>query len=143
MFPDTHKYDDIIGLPHPTSASHPRMSALERAAQFSPFAALTGYDDAVKEAARLTDRRIEPDEYEKAALDERLQLLREHLDEEPPVVLTWFEPDGRKEGGAYREREAVVRRFDLVRARLVLTDGQEIPLEDLLKLEGKLFRALE
>lgn len=89
---DTYKYDGIINMPYHTYTKRPRMLMIDRAAQFSPFAALTGYDAAVKETARLTDRRIELDEYEKLALDERLQLIQEHLIEKPEVEITFFSP---------------------------------------------------
>lgn len=96
---DTHKYDDIINMLHHISSKRPRMAMIDRAAQFSPFAALTGYDATVKETARLTDSRIELDDYEKLALDERLQLIQEHLREKPEVEITFFQPDERKSGG--------------------------------------------
>lgn len=95
------KYDKIINLPHHVSSTHPHMSMIDRAAQFSPFAALTGYDAAVKETARLTEQKIELDEYEKAALDQRILLLQEHLKELPEVTITHFVPDERKDGGKY------------------------------------------
>ena len=95
------RYDDIINLPHHVSTKHPHMAPIDRAAQFSPFAALTGHDEAIKETARLTDERMELDENRKELLDARLQLLREHLGEKPTVTFTFFEPDERKSGGAY------------------------------------------
>ena len=98
---DPHRYDDLLELPHPQSRRHPRMDALARAAQFSPFAALTGYDDQVKEAARLTGRRVGLSEGEQEALDAQLCLLRSHLGDMPrPVVsVRFFVPDERKAGG--------------------------------------------
>ena len=96
-FTRRHRYDDIIDLPHPTSAKHPRMSTENRAAQFSPFAALTGYDAAVSEAARLTESRTELDEQGKALLDGRLRLLRELISDEPEVNITYFVPDLHRE----------------------------------------------
>ena len=94
-------YDDIINLPHHTSASRPHMSAYDRAAQFSPFAALTGYDSAITETARLTDKRAELDEYSKAALNEKLCMIQDQTDEQPEVSITYFQPDNKKSGGAY------------------------------------------
>lgn len=135
-----HQYDDIIHLPHPTSKNHPRMSLTERAAQFSPFAALTGYDAAVKETARLTDRRIELDEYEKDALNEKLSLIREMTGCRklyPEVRVIWFLPDERKKGGAYIETEGCVRRTDEYAHRIVMTDGTCIPVEEILRIELK------
>lgn len=96
-----HSYDDVIHLPHPASKIHPRMSMVDRAAQFSPFAALTGYDAVLKETARLTGERIELDEYEKNALNERLQLIAATLGEDHEVSITYFKPDELKAGGEY------------------------------------------
>ena len=96
------KYDDIINLPHPTSQNHPRMSLHDRAAQFSPFAALTGHHAAIAETGRLTDQRIELDESEIARVDAALQHLQELLPERPTVSITYFVPDERKNGGSYQ-----------------------------------------
>ena len=96
-----HKYDDIINLPHHTSPTRPRMTMIDRAAQFSPFAALTGYDAAVKETARLTENRIELDEYEKSALNDRLQIVQERLSDTPVISIKYLVPDERKSGCAY------------------------------------------
>ena len=93
------EYDDIIHLPHHVSRIHPQMSMEDRAAQFSPFAALTGYDAAIVETARLTAQRVELDEYERQALNKKLQFISEHLNEHPKVSITCFVPDARKEGG--------------------------------------------
>ena len=137
------KYDDIINLPHHTSPKRPRMSMIDRAAQFSPFAALTGYDAAVKETARLTDRRIELDEYEKAALDERLQLIQEHLKELPEITITYFKPDERKDGGAYLSVTGSIKKIDAYEKCVVMTDMQKIPVEEIFRIDGELFRILE
>ncbi|MEG2421569.1 MAG: hypothetical protein RSB55_08455, partial [Oscillospiraceae bacterium] len=93
-------YDDMLHLPHHVSEKHPSMPMLDRAAQFSPFAALTGYDAAVKETARLTDRRVELDEGEKEAIDQRLTLVQERLPDPTEVTITYFVPDKKKAGGA-------------------------------------------
>ena len=95
------KYDDIISLPHHESTKHPKMPALNRAAQFLPFAALAGHDAAVRETARQTDNKIELDESRKEELNEHLQLLREYLVQKPQVSITYFVPDTKKEGGSY------------------------------------------
>lgn len=129
------KYDDIIHLPHPTSERHPRMSRQDRAAQFSPFAALTGLGAALQESARLTERRLIPDEYEQAELDKKLQYLRENLPRKPAVVITHFVPDDRKEGGSYRRTEGRVRKLLEFERQLVLTDGTTLAIEDILELE--------
>ena len=105
-------YDDIIDLPHHVSETHPPMSRADRAAQFSPFAALTGYDAAVRESARVTEQRIELDEGVKAELNARLNCILEHLSEHPQVSITYFMPDEKKSGGAYRTVTGAVRKLD-------------------------------
>lgn len=129
-------YDDIIHLPHPTSAKHPRMPISERAAIFSPFAALTGHASAIAETARLTDRRVELDEDARAELDRRQAVLLEHISEQPEVAVTWFVPDEKKEGGAYVTTTGRLKRIDEAERALVLTDGTSIPLEDVAGLES-------
>lgn len=131
---DNHKYGDIINLPHHTSAKRPHMSMLDRAAQFSPFAALTGYDAAVQETARLTERRIELDEYEKSVLDERLQLVQQHLKEQPEVTITYFKPDDRKEGGAYLSVTGNVKKIDNYEKCVIMQDGLRIPIGEIVIL---------
>lgn len=121
-------YDDIITLPHPTSRRHPRMPAADRAAQFAPFAALTGYAAAVKETARETEVFTELAEDETAALDRQLRLLEERLRERPWVVLTCFQPDQRKAGGAYVKVQGRVKRLDSTAGTITLEDGREIPI---------------
>lgn len=137
------KYDDIINLPHHTSSKRPRMSMIDRAAQFSPFAALTGYDAAVKETARLTDRRIELDEYSKAALDERLQLIQEHLKEHPEVTITYFQPDERKDGGAYLSITGSIKKIDTYEKCVVMMDKRKIPIDEIFGIDGDLFSSME
>lgn len=125
-------YDDIIHLPHPTSARHPRMPMADRAAQFSPFAALVGHGAAIEETARLTDRKIELTEDEKALLDEKLRLLLEAGGE---GVFTYYLPDERKDGGAYVTAEGAVKKIDPLERRVVLKNGTAIPIEDILEIE--------
>lgn len=127
----TGPYNDILHLPHPVSRKHPRMAVADRAAQFSPFAALTGYDDAVREAARLTDRRLELDEYEQQALNDRLQQILSRLPKQPVVRITYFRPDSCKEGGAYVTVNGVIKRLDTVEREIRLVDGTRIPIEDI------------
>lgn len=126
------KYDDIINLPHPTSARHPRMPMADRAAQFSPFAALVGHGAAIEETARLTDRKIELTEDEKSLLDEKLRLL---LETGGTGVFTWFLPDDRKDGGAYVTAEDTIKKIDPLAGRVILADGSAIPIEDILEIE--------
>ena len=131
----THRYDDIINLPRHVSAKRSPMSNYDRAAQFSPFAALTGYDAVIDETGRLTDVQIELDEGGKALLDEKLQTLREHLSELPRVTLRVFCPDDRKAGGAYEEISGRVKKIDPVTRCVVLADGSVIPLDRIYGVE--------
>ena len=124
------KYDDIIDLPHPTSQNHQRMSLHDRAAQFSPFAALTGHSAAIAETGRLTDRRIELDEGEIARVDAELQHLQELLSSKPTVSITYFVPDERKDGGSYQTVTGEVNRIDAVAGMIQMTDRREIPIKD-------------
>ena len=139
----TGKYDDMLQLPHHVSASRKPMAMTARAAQFAPFAALSGYDAEVQEAGRLTDRPIEPDEYEKEALNARLRLLARHLREEWVVSLVFFQPDERKAGGAYVTRTGMVKKLYETERLLTLTDGTVIPLDDLIALDGEEFAAYD
>lgn len=129
-------YDDIMDLPHPASKSHPRMSIHDRAAQFSPFAALTGHAAAIAETARLTDRKMELDEDTRAELDRKQVVLLEHIDEQPEITVTWFRPDERKDGGAYVTTTGRLKKIDQVERVLVLTDGTRIELKDIAGLQS-------
>ena len=131
------KYDDIIALPHPEPRTHPRMSLHDRAAQFSPFAALTGHSAAIAETGRLTDSRITLDESEMARVDAALQRLRELLPQEPAVSITYFVPDERKAGGSYQTVTGTVRRIDTVNGILLLTDRREVPIADIFDITIK------
>lgn len=132
-------YDDIIHLPHPVSAKHPQMSMADRAAQFSPFAALTGYEEAIKETARLTDERIELDEDEKLRLNEKLRMVQEMLTEKPELLVTYYQADNSKSGGNYLTVRGCVIKINVYEQVLVLADGIQIPIEDIYDLEGKVF----
>lgn len=136
-------YDDIINLPHPTSEVHPRMSRYDRAAQFSPFAALTGYDEAVKETERLTDRKIKLSEYQADILSERIHILIDCLDEEPEVSITYFVADKKKSGGSYVTVNGIVKKVDLYERLLTTMNGQKIPMDDILSIKGGIFRGME
>lgn len=136
---DPHRYDDLLDLPHHVSVTHPHMSLYDRAAQFAPFKALTGYEDDVEETARLTDRRVELDADTIERLDARLRLLEEHLADAPVVSVTYFRPDERKDGGSYETLTGVVRKIDGVRHILVLRSGQQIPIGDIYRIEGEIF----
>ena len=131
----THKYDDIIHLPHPVSQRRSRMSSYDRAAQFSPFAALTGFEETIEETHRQTDSRIELDECEKLRLNAVLLQLMERQTECPWVVATWFVYDLLKSGGAYITEPVQLRKIDPTAAVLQLTDGREIPIGEIVGLE--------
>lgn len=131
-------YDDIIDLPHHVSKKHPPMSPLNRAAQFSPFAALTGHGDAVRETERLTDPFVEPDEDRKEQLNRRLRLIREHLDQNPECEITYFRPDEKKEGGAYVTLRGRIEKIDEYRRQILFTDGQVLPIDQIFSIRGEL-----
>ncbi|MGI6014498.1 MAG: hypothetical protein ACOX7K_09525 [Oscillospiraceae bacterium] len=133
------QYEDIIHLPHYVSKIRPQMSLMERAAQFSPFAALTGYDAAIKETGRLTDEKIELGDEEKDLLNRKQQFLTRILHERPEITVTYFVPDERKSGGAYVTVTGNLRRIDEVERFLVMVDGRKIPLDDIADLEIDVF----
>ncbi len=135
----TGAYDDIINLPHHVSATRPRMTAMNRAAQFSPFAALTGYDAAIKETARLTDKRLELDEYSKDALSHRLQTVADRIKERPEIAIAYFLPDAKKNGGAYLAAVGSVKKIDDYERVVVMTDGTAIPIDEIISIEGQVF----
>ena len=122
-------YEDIINLPYPQK--HPRMSNHARGAQFSPFAALTGFEAAIEETARLTDRKIELDESKKAMLNEKLRKIEEELYDRPEITVTFFRPDLRKAGGAYVQKRGRVKKLDAYLRAVVFTDGMTVPIEDI------------
>ena len=138
-----NRYDEIINLPHHVSKTRPQMPMSDRAAQFAPFAALTGYDSAIKETGRLTDEGIELDEEALTALDMRYQLLMDALDDAPVVTITYFQPDGRKAGGKYVSAFGAVKKVDDFERRITMQDSEKIPMDDVLSIEGKLFSTLE
>lgn len=135
-------YDDIINLPHHVSKTRPQMSMLDRAAQFSPFAALTGYDAAIKETGRLTDEKIELDEDTKVALDMKQAYLVEMIDEQPEITVTYFLPDTKKSGGAYVSATGKLKRFDEYERLLIMTNGKKIPMDDIANIESDLFKEM-
>ena len=134
------QYDDIINLPHHVSKTRPQMSMVDRAAQFSPFAALTGYDAAIKETGRLTDEKVNLSEEEKEALDRKQQILMEWLGDHPALTITFFVPDEKKSGGAYMTKSVNLKKIDEIERVMLLTDGTKIPLDDVVEIESELFR---
>lgn len=124
-------YDDIINLPNPTSKKHPRMSLYDRAAQFSPFAALTGHDAAIKETARLTDEKVELDDDTLNRLNEQLNIIRNHIGTNESVSITYFVPDNRKSGGAYVTHSSTVKKIDEYERVVVMSDKTRIPIDQI------------
>ena len=139
-YTDEHNYDDIINLPHHVSKKHPQMPLSNRAAQFSPFAALTGHEDAINETARLTESFIELDENRKEQLDEQLQLIRENLERKPECEITYFQPDEVKDGGAYVTVHGRVKKIDEHGRRIIFTDGTVLPIKHIFSIGGELFQ---
>lgn len=140
---DEHRYDDIMGLPHHVSETHPPMPARDRAAQFAPFAALTGHETAIRETARLTEERIWLTENVKAVLDAKLQIIKEQIGEHPEVTITYFQPDRQKSGGAYVQVVGLVKKIDDYEHMVVMLGGTQIPVVEIIQIEGELFRMME
>ncbi len=138
----TRSYDDIINLPHHVSTTHPHMTAIDRAAQFSPFAALTGYDAAIKETARLTDERVKLDEYMKDVLSDKLQVIAERIKEYPEIVVTYFQPDAKKNGGAYVTAIGATKKIDEYDRVVIMTDDTAIPIDEIISIDGNIFETL-
>lgn len=137
---DEHKYDDIINLPHQVSKRHPKMSPLNRAAQFSPFAALTGHEEAIKETARLTDPFMELDEDRKDQLDAQLHLIKENLEHMPEIEVTYFQPDEKKNGGSYVTLCGRIKKIDEYNHQIIFADGTALFIEHIYSIQGDLFR---
>lgn len=132
-------YKDIINLPHYQSKKRPHMSLYDRAAQFSPFAALTGHDEAIKETARLTDKKLELDETAKIILNEKFNYIMEHIYEQPEITVTYFIPDGLKDGGMYVDFVGMVKKYDYLNRILCFTDNTEIKIDDITEIESTVF----
>lgn len=135
----SHKYDDIINLPHHVSKKHPQMSLHDRAAQFSPFAALTGHKAAINETARLTDEKQILSEDVIAKLNEQLNLIKENISTNPIVTITYFVPDDRKSGGAYISNTGVVKKINEYNHTVILTDKTVIPIEQISEMQSDIF----
>jgi hypothetical protein len=138
-----NRYDEIINLPHHVSKTRPQMSMSDRAAQFAPFAALTGYDSAIKETGRLTDEKIDLDEEALTDLNMRYQLLVDALDEEPEVEITYFKPDERKSGGEYVTVTGTVKKVDDFERLITMQNGTKIPMDDVLAVDWDFFSNLK
>ena len=136
-------YDDIINLPHHVSKKRPQMTIVQRSAQFAPFAALAGYDDAVKETARLTDRKIELEDGQKEILNNKLLYILENIDSKPEVTFTYFVKDTKKSGGNYKEKTGIVRKIDMIEHYIQFIDKSKININDLIIIEGEIFNETE
>lgn len=134
------KYADIINLPHHISKKRPQMNRIDRAASFAPFAALTGYDDAVRETARLTDSKLELDENTKELLNEKLQIILEMNSDELPVSITYFVPDKRKSGGAYVVKTGTIKRYDEYERQIVFTDKMSVSIDDVVEIDCEILK---
>ena len=136
-------YDDIINLPNHISLKHPRMSIEARSAQFAPFAALTGYDDAVKETERLTDKRIEIDDNLKQILNNKLNYILENINKKTINTITYFIPDNKKDGGKYIEKTGIIKKVDIINQYIYLYDKTKIPIKEIINITGDIFEYLE
>ena len=139
----SNKYDHIINLPHYISEKRPRMPMIDRAAQFAPFAARTGYDDAVKETGRLTDDATELPEYVKANINDKLRIIMESIDIKPEISITYFVPDSKKAGGAFTTVTGVVKSVEEYERIVILTDKTVIPMDRIYAIEGEIFDSFD
>ena len=138
-----NKYADIIDLPHHQSDTRPKMSNYDRAAQFSPFAALTGHADSIKETARLTDEYSEPSEEMKAIMNEKILFLMEQLKNQPEITITFFKPDEKKQGGAYITITGVVKKIKTYERQIHMTTGDLIPIDMIFGIDGEIFSRID
>lgn len=135
-------YEDIVNLPRHISKVHPQATMADRAARFSPFAAISGYEDMVKEAARVTEERIDITDATKELLNEKLNMIIEFVDEAPEVTITYFEPDKKKDGGAYISITGTVKRIDEYERIVLMSDDKKIRIEEIYTIESDLFYSL-
>ena len=132
-------YKDIINLKHPEPINHPRMSIEKRAGIFAPFAALTGYEEEVKEVGRETIKEIEIDEDVKEKLDRKLQVIMKNIAIRPKIILSYFVKDNKKSGGKYLTKEVNVKSIDMIYNHLITTSNEIINIEDIIEIEGEIF----
>lgn len=138
-----HKYDDMIGLGHHISRTHPPMARIKRAAQFASFDALTGFGAAIHEAGRETEEKKELSEDEMDMINARLAVIEQHIKEQPSIAVTYFLPDDKKAGGRYVTVSGNVRKLDGIERAIIMADRTKIPIEDVRYIEGDLFRGFE
>lgn len=136
-------YCDIINLPHHVSKNRPQMSMHDRAVQFAPFAALTGYDDAVKETARQTNQKIEVLDEQVAILNKKILLLNEKIKDNPEITITYFIPDKKKEGGAYITIKGIVKKIDEYNKLITMQDDRKIKMDDIFDIQGDIFSVFD
>ncbi|MBR5272259.1 MAG: YolD-like family protein [Clostridia bacterium] len=139
---DKFPYEDIINIPRHISKTHPQASMADRAARFSPFAAISGYEEMVKEAARVTEERVEITDAAKELLNEKLNMIAGHLNEEHEVTITYFEPDKKKSGGAYISVTGTVKRIDELKRIVIMKNNKKIKIDDISALDSELFYSL-
>ena len=137
---NNNKYLDIIDLPHYEPKYHPRMSIMQRSAQFAPFSALTGYDDLVEETSRITDKKKSLSEYEQNILNEKLSILQKNIKNKPNITFTYFVKDEKKSGGKYIKITSSIKRIDLVNRFIKLTNNQIIKIENIYNIESDIFK---
>lgn len=140
---ETHKYDDIIDMPHHVSKTRAQMPMHDRASQFSSFAALVGFDSMIEETERLTHSKVELDEAAKALLNEKLNLIERNISKRPEVRIVYFLPDERKEGGEYVSHIGTIKRIDPFLRTVIFFDGVKIPIDDIYSIDGKWFELSE
>ena len=140
---NTEKYNDIINLPHHKSKTRKQMSMIDRAAQFSPFAALTGHDDAISETGRIVYEKTDLDENAKSVLNEKLQMISDFIDDSPVITVTYYKPDSRKKGGVYVSYTGNVIKIDVNRRVLVFSNMSEIVIDDISEIESDVFGSVE
>lgn len=140
---NTEKYNDIINLPHYKSKTRKQMSMIDRAAQFSPFAALTGHEDAINETGRIVYEKTDLDDNAKSVLNEKLQMISDFIDDTPVITVTYYKPDIRKKGGAYVSYTGNVIKIDINRRVLIFSDMAEIIIDDISEIESDIFGSVE
>ena len=136
------RYDDIINLPHPISGKHPRMALSDRAAQFAPFAALTGHEVAINETVRLTDERISLSEDVIDEINKRLNIIAKNIDDPKDVSIIYFVPDERKNGGIYEKHEGLIKKIDEYKKVIIMADDTKIPIEQIVDIRGDIFEEI-
>lgn len=138
-----HPYEDIINLERPVSSNRDHMSIHDRSAQFSPFAALTGFDGAIKETARLTNTRMVLDEEAKIRLDEKLRIIREQVNSQKEIEIVFFQADEYKSGGTYQTERGKVRKIKNYEGVISMESGIRIPIEEIIDMSGEIFQGMD